>query len=132
MESSRYSHGRGGGFIARGAHRLIVARHRINPLPLSNDETDEKQRITRILSTRTTGKRVKKKRKEGRKEKPLRRINEAARRRIPVDEERRRRVEHGCWRENGREKEGCRNLIWTNSSSPLITGGGPAARETLV
>lgn len=78
MESSRYSHGRGG-FIARGAHRLIVARHRINPLPLSNDETDEKQRITRILSTRTTGKRVKKKRKEGRKEKPLRRINEAAR-----------------------------------------------------
>lgn len=34
------------------------------------------------------------------------------------------RVEHGCWRENGREKEGCRNLIWTNSSSPLITGWG--------
>lgn len=52
-----------------------------------------------------------------------------------MDEEGKRRGEGGArmLEGEGREKEGCRNLIWTNSSSPLITrGGGEGSRETLV
>lgn len=113
MESSRYSHG--GGWVYRGAYRLIVVV--LTPEQCTPGRETRGSRV--LFAYRVAKARVKERKKE--RKKLLRRINEAA-----EEEERKRRGEGGArmLEGDGREKEGCRNLIWTNSCSPLITGGG--------